>query len=145
MSLKAVLKRTQNPDLLHVAHPRGCNTQQTPLNVQHRDATTVHHEALKASNDAASQRNTATQQQCNNAGKAMQQTGSEKSPFVASVVALKPRCRQWWPLRLPDGSRPRLINPGGCTREQALDAATFRWPGATIDDDYLKVLETDNV
>lgn len=144
MSLKAVLKRTQNPDLLHVAHPRGCNTQQTPLNVQHRDATTVHHEALKASNDAASQRNTATQQQCNNAGKTMQQTGSEKCPFVASVVALEAGYRRWWPVRMPDGRFCRLLTPAGSTREQALDAATFRWPGATIDDD-LKLLEADHV
>jgi hypothetical protein len=144
MSLKAALKRSQNPDLLHVAHPRGRNTQQTPLNVQHRDATTVQHETLKASNDAASQRNTATQQQCNNAGKTMQQTEVRERPFVARVVALESGARRWWPLRLPDGSRSRLVAPGGCSRERALDAATFRWPGATIDDDYLTLLEADH-
>lgn len=145
MSLKAALKRSQNPDLLHVAHPRGRNTQQTPPRVQHQDATTIQRETLEASNDAPSRRNTAMQQQGNNPGKIMQQTEVRERPFVARVVALESGARQWWPLRLPDGSRPRLINPGGCTREQALDAATFRWPGATIDDDYLTLLETDNV
>lgn len=70
---------------------------------------------------------------------------AHKRDLVAELAANDCPARQWWPLRLPDGSRPRLVNPGGCTREQALDAATFRWPGATIDDDYLTLLETDNV
>ncbi|QJX01817.1 hypothetical protein HML84_04800 [Alcanivorax sp. IO_7] len=67
-----------------------------------------------------------------------------KNDLVAELAANDCPTRQWWPLRLPDGSRPRLVNPGGCTREQALDAATFRWPGATIDDDYLTLLEADH-
>lgn len=68
-----------------------------------------------------------------------------KRDLFAELAANDCPTRRWWPLRLPDGSRPRLLTPAGGTRDQATDAAAFHWPGATIDDDYLKLLEADHV
>ena len=132
MSLKAALQQSQKTGLLHVARPRGCNTQQTPPNRQHPNATTGQRGALEASNDGASRCNTPAQQPCNRPAKAVQQTGPGESPFVASIVALKPGARRWWVIRLPDGRTCRLLSFAGMTRDEALEAAIYRWPGAVV-------------
>tara|TARA_A100001391_G_scaffold195512_1_gene172917 strand:+ start:3207 stop:3626 length:420 start_codon:yes stop_codon:yes gene_type:complete len=133
MSLKAALRKT---GLLHDAPPKGCSTQQTVPDPQQQGATATQHEPLKASKGAPFPCNKATQQGRNTHPKTMQQTGSEKGPFVAHVLRLPDGARKWWPIRLPDGARCRILTPGGSTKEQALDAARFRWPDADIDETW---------
>lgn len=86
MSLKDALKNSSRADLLHVASPRVCNTQQTHQFMQQDNATVTQHDLLKRSNDVACGCNTTTQQPCNNHPKGMQQMASKKGAIVAPVV-----------------------------------------------------------
>ncbi|MCU5785935.1 hypothetical protein [Alloalcanivorax marinus] len=55
-----------------------------------------------------------------------------KRDLLAELAANDCPARQWWLVRMPDGRFCRLLTPAGSTREQALDAATSRWPGAVV-------------
>lgn len=74
-----------NNDLLHVAFPGACNTQQAPPNHATGDATGAQQTNLKALADAVLARNKRCNNRATEGRKGTQQTFAKTPPFVASA------------------------------------------------------------
>ncbi len=73
----------ENPNLLRVARPRECNTQQTGSECATASATTVQQTILKALSLRALERNKRRNKSATRDEKTMQQTTLKNAPFVA--------------------------------------------------------------
>lgn len=82
MSLKDALKKSTQAELLHVASPRECNTQQMEK-AQQKDATNALGKTPKAPNSGEFSCNSEMQQQCNTPGSRSFPEPREKAAVVA--------------------------------------------------------------
>ena len=126
MTLKQALKASKLADVLHVATPRRCNTQQLPEIVQQAGATQDQPNTLKESNHAGCGRNTRRNSHATTHKKGLQQLPPTERPIVAS----RPISNVWRVLR--NGKPFATMIGASQTHEEALKSARFHWPDCEV-------------
>lgn len=126
-SLKQILKQAQDQGLLHVAHPRRCNTQQTVKTVQQDQATPVQRSGSMPGNDGSLECNALRNTRATSVSYPMQQPATEDGANVAQDTGH----RIWRVTRAGQAFAVMVGSP--CDYQEAIKHARFHWHDCDVE------------